>query len=89
MERILIKEDSEEKEYMDIWLANHPLNEGIINPKVAYNVKYQEAWEYMGSYRKDMKIFHEFRHRCHPSDDQIHFLELEASENISGKDIKP
>jgi hypothetical protein len=64
MDMILLKKDSTEWNAMWETLANHPINEGLEYPMVAYNDG--EQWQYMGSYRQDDKIIHDFRHRNHP-----------------------
>lgn len=64
MDMILLKKDSTEWKAMWETLSNHPINEGLEYPMVAYNEG--EQWQYMGSYRQDDKIIHDFRHRNHP-----------------------
>ena len=64
MELVLIKQDSPEWEYMWGWLASHPVNQGLDEPKVAENEG--EAWQYMGSYKNKNAVISEFRHRNHP-----------------------
>jgi hypothetical protein len=64
MEYIIVKQESPEGEFMWNWLATHPLNEGLEEPMVALNEG--EAWQYMGSFKHEDKVVHEFRHRNHP-----------------------
>lgn len=64
MEFIIIKQDSPEGDYMWNWLATHPLNVDLPDPMVAANKG--EAWQYMGSFKHEDKVVHEFRHRNHP-----------------------
>jgi hypothetical protein len=64
MDMILIKKDSTEWNSMWEVLENHPINEGLEDPRVA---DYEgEQWQYMGSYRQGDKLIHDFRHRNHP-----------------------
>lgn len=88
MEMVLIKQDSNEWNYMWEWLENHPLNEGITDPSLALHEKSGELWEYMGSYRQNAKVIHEFRHRCHPKSERVEYLKTYASENITDEDIE-
>ena len=41
---------------------------------VAYNQ--HEAWQYMGTWKTDGILKHEFRHRCHPSNNHRKYLHL-------------
>lgn len=86
MELILLKEGSPEWEYAWNWLSSHPINNGLENPDIALNNN--EAWQYIGSYRHDMQVIHEFRHRCHPVTGEVQFLKLNASPNLGADDIK-
>jgi hypothetical protein len=88
MEMVLIKENSQEWEYMHKWLANHPINQLETEPTIAINPLNDEKWAYIASYREDMKIIHEFRHKSHPKDNERYFLSVAASDNISGEDIE-
>jgi len=88
MEMLIIKRDSPEWEYMWNWLANHPINQGIEEPTVATNPLNDEAWHYMGSYRNDGKVIHEFRHRSHPSNGDRITYNLKASSNMTDEDIE-
>lgn len=88
MEMVLIKPESQEWNYMWDWLAQHPINEGIEHPSIALNMEYGEAWQYMGSFKQDNRIIHEFRHRAHPTDNQRHYIKFKASENITDDDIE-
>lgn len=86
MEMILIKTDSGEWNRMWDELASHPLNEGIEEPSLAVNEG--EAWQYIGSYRQDKRIIHEFRHNLHPKYNQKEYLKFNSSELISDEDIQ-
>ena len=70
MEMILLKQDSAEWNSMWETLANHPINEGLKSPKIAFNDG--EQWQYMGSYRQDGKVIHDFRHRFHPKTNGVY-----------------
>ncbi len=85
MELVLIDPNSSEWQYMWEWLANHPLNKGIENPKIA---EYEgEAWQYMGSFKQGEKVIHEFRHRIHPVTQSRQNVKVEASENFTPNQI--
>ena len=86
MQMVLIKRDSQEWEKMWDMVANHPINEGIEEPSLAINEG--EAWEYMGSFRQDNRIIHEFRHRFHSKFQRREYLKLNASETITDADIE-
>jgi hypothetical protein len=64
MDMILLKKDSTEWNAMWEKLENHPINEGLTEPRIADNDG--EQWQYMGSYRQGDKLIHDFRHRNHP-----------------------
>jgi len=85
---ILIKRNSSEWNYMWSWLEKHPLNEGLEEPTVAYNKDYSESWQYMGSFKQNDKVIHEFRHRAFPKDNQRKYLKLSASNNFTTDDIE-
>lgn len=87
MEMLLIKEDSNEWQYIWNWLAEHPLNDGLDNPSEAENELNGEKWQYVGSFREDMRIVHTLRHRSHPKDNDRYMLNLSASDEITGEDI--
>jgi hypothetical protein len=70
MDIILLKQDSAEWNTMWETLANHPINEGLSEPRVAYNDG--EQWQYMGSYRQGDKLIHDFRHRNHPKTQDVY-----------------
>jgi len=86
MELILIKQDSPEWEYMWNFLANHPVNEGLEEPKVALNE--DEAWQYMGSFKHEDKVIHEFRHRYHPVTMNRYNLKFNASKEFTNEQIE-
>ena len=86
MELVLIKQDSPEWEYMWGFLDSHPINEGIEEPRVALNEG--EAWQYMGSFKQEDKVIHEFRHRYHPTTLNRYNLKFKASENFTNEQIE-
>jgi hypothetical protein len=86
MEMILIKRDSQEWNNMWDNLAIHPINEGIEEPSVALNES--EGWQYMGSFRQDNRIIHEFRHRNHPKFQRREYVKFFASDTINDDDIE-
>ena len=75
MEMILIKIDSLEWEYMWNWLANHPINQDLEDPKLAPNDG--EVWQYMGSYKNKDVVITEFRHRNHPKTNGLYKTSVE------------
>ena len=85
MEFVLI--EPETAEWNDMWerLAQHPINEGIEEPKVALHNG--EAWQYMGSYKKADKVIHQFRHRQHPAYNNRQQITLYASDKFSQEQI--
>ena len=85
MDFILITEGSQEWRYMWEWIENHPINEGITNPKTSLNNG--TAWEYMGSYMQGKKAIHEFRHLSHPSNNDTIKLSLSSSNQLSDDEI--
>jgi hypothetical protein len=86
MEMVLIKQDSQEWERMWDMVANHPMNEGIEHPSIALNNG--EGWQYMGSFKQDNRIIHEFRHRFHPKFGRREYLKFSASDKITDDDIE-
>lgn len=86
MEMIILKQDSPEWNFAWEWLANHPLNKGLEIPSLAPNNG--EGWHYMGSYRQNGQVVHEFRHRSHPVTDRVEFLKLNASDSMNAEDIE-
>lgn len=86
MEMVLIKQGSAEWENMWDVVANHPINEGYEHPSVVLNNG--EAWQYMGSFRQDNRIIHEFRHRNHPTFNRREYIKFPASESITDDDIE-
>ena len=91
MKMLLIKRESPEWDYMWEWLANHPLNEGLAEPTVAFDADSGEAWQYMGSWfdGKDYSsTIHQFRHRCHPSNQKREYLPCKCSPDMKVGDIE-
>lgn len=86
MEYIIVKQESPEGEFMWDWLAKHPLNEGLEKPMEAMNEG--EAWQYMGSYKHENKVIHEFRHRNHPKINGKTVISVSASEAFNVESIE-
>lgn len=86
MELVLLKEDSDEMEYIWGWLEAHPINEGLSDPSIALNEN--EQWQYIGTYKNDNKYVHEVRHRCHPKTQALELKTLKASFAMSNEDIQ-
>lgn len=86
MEMLLIKRDSQEWNTMWDTLATHPINEGYEEPSLVINEG--EAWQYMGSFRQDTRIIHEFRHRNHPMFGRREYIKINASLSITDEDIE-
>ena len=84
MDMILIKKDTTEWNTMWETLANHPINDGLEFPRIAYNDG--EQWQYMGSYRQDGKIIHDFRHRNHPKTLDVYKITFNGNA-VSEEDI--
>lgn len=85
MELVIIKEGSNEWNYIWDYIAKHPINEGVDNPKVALNN--DEAWQYMGSYKQDNKVIHTARHRSHPKTNNRYNLTFAASNDFNEEEI--
>jgi hypothetical protein len=86
MEMVLIKVGSPEWETMWNWLNDHPINEGLDKPSMAYHEG--QMWQYTGSFKQNNKMIHSFRHLSHPRHGQRIDLHVEASENITDEDIQ-
>ena len=61
MDLVLVEQGSSEWNFIWDYVANHPINEGIENARVAFNQG--EQFQYMGSYRQGDKVCHSIRHR--------------------------
>ncbi len=85
MDIVIVEQGS--PEWDDMWnkLNDHPLNEGLEQPKTAFNNG--EAWQYMGSYRQGDKVIHSFRHRQHPRDNQRKDINFYASDKFNSEQI--
>ena len=81
MEMIFIKKDTAEWEHIWNFVANHPINEGIDEPRLAINEG--EGWQYMGSYKNGKQIIHEVRHRFHPRTLDVYKLSFNGSESFT------
>jgi hypothetical protein len=75
MELVIFKSESEPFNFMWEWLQNHPINEGLSEPKVAENQG--QAWEYMGTFVNGEKAISDFRHRCHPATNDLYKVSVE------------
>lgn len=87
MEMVLIKEDSNEWNYMWDWIAAHPLNEGLEEPSLSMSED-NEFWQYMGSFRQNNVTIHEFRHRNHPLTKRTEYLKIQNSQTMNDDDIQ-
>lgn len=85
MEFIVIDDKSSEWLYMWDWLANHPLNNQLEDPKVADNNG--AKWEYIGSYMQGARIIHEFIHQQHPKTLGLIKVSVEASKDFTSDNI--
>ena len=86
MEMLLIKKGTTEWEYMWDYVANHPINEGIDEPRLAINEG--EGWQYIGSYKNGKQIIHEVRHRFHPKTMGVYKLSFNGSESFTDDQIE-
>lgn len=85
MELVLIEPNSPEWEYMWKWLEEHPINKDIEEPTLAMNEG--EAWQYMGTFKQDDRIIHEFRHRNHPATGLRQYLKVSGSDTFTQEQI--
>jgi len=85
MELIFVKQDSTEWEYIWDFVAKHPINEGLEEPKIALNEG--EAWQYMGSFKNKNRLIHEFRHRYHPNTQNVYNLTFNGSDSFTDEQI--
>jgi len=85
MELVLIEPNSPEWDYMWNWLAEHPINKDIAEPTLAMNEG--EGWQYVGSFKQDTRIIHEFRHRKHPKTGLIQNLKVSGSDTFTKEQI--
>lgn len=86
MDVVLIKENSPEWDRMWDWVASHPINEGLEEPSLSLNSANNEYWQYLGSFRNNGIIIHEFRHASHPLTNSIEYLKKRA-DNVTDEDI--
>ena len=86
MELIFVKPES--AEWNDMWdrLAAHPINADYPEPSIVLNQ--DEQWQYMGSFKLDNRIIHEFRHRIHPRFQKREDVKFQASELLVPEDIQ-
>jgi hypothetical protein len=85
MDIVIVEQDSQEWEYIWDYVSNHPINEGVENPKLALNSG--EVWQYMGSYRQGDKVIHSVRHRFHPRDNKRKDMNFYASNKFNEEQI--
>jgi hypothetical protein len=85
MDLVLIKEGTDEWNAMWSIIETHPINEGLDEPKAAFNQG--ESWQYMGSSRQGDKVIHSFRHRQHPKDNQRKNVSFYASDKFTDEQI--
>lgn len=86
MEMIFIKRDSQEWNNMWKVLSDHPINENLSEPTLAFNNG--EVWQYLGSYKNKDVVIHEFRHRNHPKYERVEYLKFYGSDTIADEDIE-
>lgn len=85
MDLVLIKEGTDEWNHMWSIIETHPINEGIDEPKAAFNQG--ESWQYMSSYLQNDKLLHEFRHRLHPRTNKLERIVLNSSNKFTDDQI--
>lgn len=85
MELIFVKKDSTEWNYIWDFVANHPINEELEEPRTAFNEG--EAWQYMGSFKNKDKVIHEFRHRFHPKTMGVYNITFNGSDEFTNEQI--
>ena len=85
MELIFVKQDSTEWEYIWDFVEKHPINEGIEEPRISLNEG--EVWQYMGSFKQNDKLVHEFRHRYHPKTNDRYYIRFNGSESFTDDQI--
>jgi hypothetical protein len=85
MDLVIVEQGSEEWQYIWDYVANHPINEGIDEPRVAFNQG--EQFQYMGSYRQGDKVCHSIRHRFHPRNNDRVNLTFHASDKFTSEQI--
>jgi hypothetical protein len=78
MEYVLIKMDSPEWNEMWDWVAVHPINKDINMPSFAINGS--EAWQYTGSVMQKGIVISSFRHRKHPTTNNLQTLAYKHKE---------
>lgn len=49
----------------------------------AYNPRCRESWQYLGSFLRGGRYWHEFRHRAHPADHSRRVVHVPAREDWS------
>jgi hypothetical protein len=86
MEMLIVKQNSQEWDWMWEYVAAHPINEDIQEPSVAINEG--ESWQYMCSFKHTDKIIHTFRHRLHPRFQRTEHIVFNSSEILTPEDIE-
>jgi len=85
MDIVIVEQGSDEWNYLWDYVAKHPINEGLEEPRVAFNQG--EQFQYMGSYRQGDKIIHSVRHRQHPRDNNRKDINFYASDKFTSEQI--
>lgn len=81
---LILKLDSKEWDYMLTYLNEHPINEGRPFPTPNDEIK----WKYMGTYRHNGKVLHDFLHKNHPMINEEKKLVFSASKELRDEDIE-
>lgn len=63
---------------------------GIVGDTSDFNPEYNEAWQYMGTWRKDSSSpeYHQFRHRMHPVTQKREYVNVPPKYEITPTDCK-
>lgn len=85
MELVLVTPNSPEWDFMWKWLEANPINKDLPEPTIALNEN--EAWQYMGSFKQDTRVIHQFRHRNHPILGNVKNLSVSASHEFTNEQI--
>ena len=75
MEMVVFKKGSPDWDFIWNWLSEHPINEGLEEPHVAFNNG--EVWQYMSSYRNGNTIVSEYRHRNHIKTNDVYRVSVQ------------
>lgn len=85
MELVFVKQDSTEWNYIWDFVANHPINEGLEEPRLALNNG--KAWEYMGSFKNKEKLIHQLHHKSHPKTNSLYKITFNGSDTFTDEQI--